>query len=85
MGAHARTLKASKMLALWREQGLLVPLPGRGKRNMAYTKPAQAGEQPGLLSEAEENNRRNVGKRSLINSLYDRLFSRGRGKKPRKR
>lgn len=33
--------KASKMLAAWREQWLLVSLPGRGKRNMAYTKPAQ--------------------------------------------
>ncbi len=54
--AKVDTLKASKMLALWREQGLLVPLPDRGKRNMAYTKPAQAGEQPGLLSGAEENN-----------------------------
>jgi hypothetical protein len=33
--AKIDTLKASKLLAGWREQGLLVPLPGRGKRNMA--------------------------------------------------
>ena len=39
--AKVDTLKASKLLAGWREQGLLVALPGRGKRNMAYTKPAQ--------------------------------------------
>jgi hypothetical protein len=38
------------------EQGLLEPLPDRGKRNMAYTKPSQAGEQPSLLSGLEENN-----------------------------
>lgn len=54
--AGMETLKASKMLAAWVEQGLLEPLPGRGKRNMAYTKPSQAGEQPSLLSGLEENN-----------------------------
>jgi ATP-dependent DNA helicase RecG len=53
--AKLDTLKASKLLGAWREQGLLEALPGRGKRNMAYTKPAQAREQPGLLSEAPEN------------------------------
>jgi len=36
--------------------GLLEPLPDRGKRDMAYTKPAQAGEQQSLLSVLEENN-----------------------------
>lgn len=54
--AGVETLKASKMLGAWVEQGLLEPLPDRGKRNMAYTKPAQAGEQQSLLSELEENN-----------------------------
>ncbi len=54
--AKVDTLKASKMLAAWREQGLLVPLPDRGKRNMAYTKPARKGEQSDLLSGLEENN-----------------------------
>lgn len=54
--AKLDTLKASKLLAGWREQGLLVPLPGRGKRNMAYAKPAQGGENGSLLSVLEENN-----------------------------
>jgi ATP-dependent DNA helicase RecG len=54
--AKVETLKASKMLAAWVEQGVLEPLAGRGKRNMAYTKPAQGGEQPSLLSGLEENN-----------------------------
>ena len=54
--AGVETLKASKMLGAWVEQGFLEPLPDRGKRNMAYTKPARAGEQQSLLSELEENN-----------------------------
>ena len=54
--AKVDTLKASKLLAAWREQGLLVALPDRAKRNMAYTKPARAGEQPSLLSGLEDNN-----------------------------
>lgn len=54
--AKLDTLKASKLLAGWREQGLLVPLPGRGKRNMAYVKPAQGGESGSLFSVLEENN-----------------------------
>lgn len=41
--AGVDTLRASKLLAGWREQGLLVQVPGRAKRNMAYAKP-QAGE-----------------------------------------
>lgn len=49
------TLRASKMLAAWVEQGLLVVLPGRGKRNTAYTKPARPLEQTSLLSDALEN------------------------------
>lgn len=54
--AKVDTLKASKMLMSWREQGLLVGVKGRGKRNMAYTKPSGAGEQVQLLSGLEDNN-----------------------------
>ena len=51
------TLKASKLLTSWRDQGLLVPVPGRGKRNMAYSKPNGGGlAELGLLSEGEDNN-----------------------------
>lgn len=50
------TLKALKMLIAWREQGLLVPLPGRAKRNMAYTKPSAADNPMSLLSPLEDNN-----------------------------
>lgn len=50
------TLRASKLLALWRDQGLLVPLPGRAKRNMAYAKPGGTEEEIGLLSEVPDNN-----------------------------
>ncbi len=53
--AKVDTLKASKLLGSWREQGLLVPLPNRGKRNMAYAKPTQGAEAQGLLSSLEEN------------------------------
>ena len=53
--AKLDTLRASKMLAAWVEQGLLVVLPGRGKRNTAYTKPARPPEQTSLLSDALEN------------------------------
>jgi ATP-dependent DNA helicase RecG len=48
--AKVDTLKASKLLAGWREQGLLVALPDRGKRNMAYTKPAQVDSPTGTDS-----------------------------------
>lgn len=41
------TLKASKMLKRWVEQGLLVNDPTRGKRNMVYRKPASSGEGTG--------------------------------------
>jgi ATP-dependent DNA helicase RecG len=51
------TLKASKLLTSWRDQGLLEPVPGRGKRNMAYSKPNGGGQaELGLLSEGEDNN-----------------------------
>jgi ATP-dependent DNA helicase RecG len=54
--AGVDTLKASKMLTGWREQGLLVSLPGRAKRNMAYTKPSAADSPVSLLSPLEDNN-----------------------------
>jgi ATP-dependent DNA helicase RecG len=53
--AAVDTLKASKMLATWVEQGLLAVLPGRGKRNTAYVKPARSMVQASLLSEVLEN------------------------------
>lgn len=51
------TLRASKLLVGWRDQGLLVALPGRAKRNMAYAKPQalEGGESSSLLSEAADN------------------------------
>jgi ATP-dependent DNA helicase RecG len=55
--AKVDTLKASRMLVAWRDQGLLVPLPDRAKRNMAYTKPTKTdAEQGSLLSGLEDNN-----------------------------
>lgn len=53
--AQVHTLAASKMLKVWVDQELLVPLPGRGKRNMAYAKLAQPVDQPDLLSNALDN------------------------------
>ena len=53
--AKVDTLKASKLLIVWRDQGLLVPLPDRSKRNMAYAKPQDGGEAADLLSEALDN------------------------------
>jgi ATP-dependent DNA helicase RecG len=52
------TLRASKLLTAWREQGLLVALPGRAKRNMAYAKPqALAATAPvSLFTEVSDNN-----------------------------
>jgi ATP-dependent DNA helicase RecG len=52
------TLRASKLLTAWREQGLLVALPGRAKRNMAYAKPqALAATAPvTLFTEVSDNN-----------------------------
>lgn len=49
------TLKASKILAARRDQGLLISLPARAKRNMAYRKPALPAEEPDLLSEGLDN------------------------------
>ena len=57
--ARVDTLKASKLLTSWREQGLLISLPGRAKRNMAYSKPDGAQPELGLLSMLEDNNPKN--------------------------
>ena len=54
--AKVETLKASKLLKAWVEQGVLMPLADRGKRNMAYVKPSQAAGQDSLLSDLQENN-----------------------------
>ena len=54
--AKVETLKASKLLKAWVDQGVLMPLPGRGKRNMAYVKASQSVAQDSLLSDLEENN-----------------------------
>lgn len=53
--AKVDTLRASKLLAGWRDQGVLVPLPGRGKRNMGYTRPNEALAEISLLSFLEDN------------------------------
>lgn len=45
--ANVDTLKASKMLKSWVDKGLLEPIEGRKKRNMAYQKPA--GRKIGLF------------------------------------
>jgi ATP-dependent DNA helicase RecG len=39
------TLKVSQLLTAWWEQGLLVTLPDRAKRNMLYTKTTEPDEQ----------------------------------------
>jgi ATP-dependent DNA helicase RecG len=49
------TLKASKLLTTWRDQGLLIQMPTRGKKNMAYTKPSHSQEPADLLSGGEDN------------------------------
>ena len=50
-------LKTSKFLTAWHEQGLLMPVPGRAKRNMAYTKPNGGSSELTLLSTLEDNNK----------------------------
>jgi ATP-dependent DNA helicase RecG len=51
------TLKASKLLKRWVDQGLLVPDPTKAKRNMVYLKPAAVnGGEPGLFVDAQDNN-----------------------------
>jgi ATP-dependent DNA helicase RecG len=54
--AGVDTLKASKMLVAWRDQGVLLALPGRAKRNMAYTKQSAADSPMLLLSPMADNN-----------------------------
>ena len=54
--AKLDTLKASKLLTSWRDQGLLIQVPGRAKRNMAYSKQNGGQTELGLLSEVEDNN-----------------------------
>lgn len=44
------------MLTGWRDRRLLVQLPGRAKRNTAYTKLSAADSPISLLSPLEENN-----------------------------
>ena len=53
--AKVETLEASRMLRSWVEQGVLVPMANRAKRNMAYMKPQQPPEQGSLLSEGLDN------------------------------
>jgi len=50
------TLRASKMLKDWVDRGLLVPITGRGKRNMVYTRPELSPGQGALFSPPPENN-----------------------------
>ena len=51
------TLKASKQLKRWVEQGLLVPDSSKAKRNMVYVKPGTpSSDDPGLFSSASDNN-----------------------------
>lgn len=57
--ARVDTLKASKLLTMWRDQGLLAPLPDRAKRNMAYTRPNGAAAEVDLLSVMNDNNAQN--------------------------
>jgi ATP-dependent DNA helicase RecG len=63
--AKLDTLKASKLLTSWRDQGLLEPVTGRAKRNMAYSKPNGRGQaELSLLSEGEDNN--GIGDKKFI-------------------
>jgi ATP-dependent DNA helicase RecG len=54
--ANVDTLKASRMLRDWVDEGVLVPLVGRGKRNMVYIKPQHVEEGFDLLSRDFDNN-----------------------------
>lgn len=54
--AKVETLNATRMFNEWVEQGVLVRVPNRGKKNTAYVKPQQAAEQGSLLSAAPDNN-----------------------------
>ena len=54
--ANVDTLKASRMLRDWVEEGVLAPMAGRAKRNMLYIKPQQIEAGFNLLSEDFDNN-----------------------------
>lgn len=54
--AGVDTLKASRMLREWVEEGILEPMPDRGKRNMLYVKPQHVQEGFDLLSGDLDNN-----------------------------
>lgn len=62
--AGVDTLRASKLLIAWRDQGLLVPLPGRAKRNMAYARPETPALEgaSGLFAGLTENRSERAGK-----------------------
>ncbi|MGH8108663.1 MAG: ATP-binding protein [Arenimonas sp.] len=50
------TLKASKLLKQWVEQGLLLPDPTKAKRNMVYSKPSATKDfEPSLIIAPEDN------------------------------
>lgn len=53
--ARVDTLKASKMLKSWVEQGILVQQPSPAKRYTSYVKPVQPSVQGVLLSSDEDN------------------------------
>lgn len=53
--AGVDTLKASKMLKAWVDQGVLVQLPALAKRYTSYVKPAQPPAQRVLLSDDQDN------------------------------
>lgn len=53
--AKVETLKASKMLKAWVDQGVLVRVPGRANKNMAYLKPQQPSDSAALLSVRLDN------------------------------
>ncbi|MDX1253203.1 MAG: hypothetical protein IDH49_13325 [Gammaproteobacteria bacterium] len=58
--AGTDTLRASRMLKRWVEQGVLVQAEGRAKRNMVYHKPVQNGreDEPRLFADTSDNNDR---------------------------
>ncbi len=48
--AEVDITEASRMLKDWVDQGVLLALPDRGRRNAAYTKPEVPAETPGLFA-----------------------------------
>jgi ATP-dependent DNA helicase RecG len=53
--AGVDTLKASKMLKAWVEQGVLIQQSVTAKRYTSYVKPAQPPAQRELLSDEQDN------------------------------